>query len=99
MLAAVFPSTKEGKKYTVVLYDQGNIDIVNFGASGYEDYTMHQDITRKKNYIIRHHDNENWNDPRTAGFWSKNLLWNKKTIKASANDIQKKYKMKVMLVD
>ena len=26
---------------------------------------------------------ENWDNPKTAGFWAKHVLWNKKIIEAS----------------
>ena len=29
---------------------------------------------------------------KTAGFWSKNVLWNKPTLKSSVDDINKKFK-------
>jgi len=62
---------------------------IHFGANGYEDFTMHHDENRKERYISRHQNNEDWsiNGINTAGFWSRWLLWNKPTIKASINDI------------
>jgi hypothetical protein len=64
---------------------------VRFGAVGYDDYTMTGDEERKKAYLQRHAKNENWNDISTAGAWSKNLLWNKKSIAASLADIKRKF--------
>ena len=29
---------------------------------------------------------------RTAGFYAKNILWNKKSVKASVDDLNRKYK-------
>ena len=54
---------------------------VSFGDPKYQDYTKHKDPDRKANYIARHKKNENWQDPKTAGFWSKNLIWNKTHVK------------------
>lgn len=48
-------SPKGDKKWRVILSD-GNI--VDFGADGYEDYTIHKDSDRKRNYIRRHKKNE-----------------------------------------
>ena len=60
-----------------------------------KDYTLHSPNERdekKKNYISRHRKNENWNDPKTAGFYSKNILWNKPSIGESIKDMNKRYK-------
>ncbi len=66
---------------------------VLFGAAGYSDFTKHKDEDRKQRYIDRHKNKENWTKSGidTAGFWSKNLLWNKPTIKDSYNDITTRF--------
>jgi hypothetical protein len=66
---------------------------ISFGAVGYSDFTKHKDEDRKQRYINRHKNKENWTKSGidTAGFWSKNLLWNKPTIKDSYNDIKNRY--------
>ena len=71
---------------------------VSFGAAGYSDMTQHKDEKRKKRYVNRHRKNENWNDPKTAGFYAKHVLWNKPSLKASVADLNKHYpKLKVKL--
>ena len=50
---------------------------------------------RKANYISRHKKRENWRDMGSAGFWAKNLLWNKPTLKASIRDVEKKFKVRI----
>lgn len=97
---SLMESPVKGKKYRVVIYtkpkrgiDSGNelVEIkVDFGADGYEDYTMHQDLKRKKAYIARHQKNEDWTDYKTAGFWSRWLLWNKPTLLESYLDVKNK---------
>ena len=47
---------------------------VSFGATGYSDFKVNQD----------------WKDFKTAGFWAKNILWNKPTVEASVRDTNKK---------
>jgi hypothetical protein len=74
-------------KYVVVL-DLGNdkTKTIRFGAYGMEDFTTYEDNERKDRkdrYIKRHQKNENWNDPLTKGFWSRWILWNKKSIRES----------------
>lgn len=67
---------------------------VKFGAYGMSDFTKHKDEERKKRYEVRHKGmNEDWTDPTTAGFWSKNILWNKPTIKESLSVTKKKFKL------
>ena len=67
---------------------------VSFGAKNYSDYTIHKDNDRKNRYINRHKNNENWGlgGVETPGFYAKNILWNKKTVKESVNDLNKRYK-------
>jgi hypothetical protein len=64
---------------------------IHVGQKGASDFTLHQDPERKEKYINRHKKNENWDDPTTAGFYAKNLLWNKTTLKQSVNDLNKRY--------
>jgi hypothetical protein len=71
------PSTRNGKKWMVEYKGKK----IHFGASGMSDYTIHKDPKRKKAYLLRHQKNENWNDPTTAGFWSRWILWNSPTSK------------------
>jgi len=69
-----------------------NNKTVHFGASGYEDFTTHKDEKRKQNYVSRRKKNEDWSNPTTAGFYAKNILWNKSTVQASINDTNSKFK-------
>ena len=84
-------STNINKKFDAVIDGKKT---VSFGASGYSDYTKHKYNDRKNKYIDRHKSNEDWTKSgiRTPGFYSKHVLWNKPTIEASVNDLNKKYK-------
>jgi len=68
-----------------------NNKTIYFGASGYSDYTIHKDDNRKELYINRHKKRENWDDPLTAGFYSRWVLWNKPTIEDSLADLVKRF--------
>ena len=81
-------SSKAGKKYDAVIDGKKT---VSFGATGYSDFTKYKDEDRKKNYIARHKPNQDWKDHTTAGFWAKNILWNKPTVEASVRDTNKKF--------
>ena len=49
---------------------------------------------RKERYIDRHKAREDWtkSGAKTAGFYSKHVLWNKPTLKESIDDINKRFK-------
>lgn len=90
------PAKDKKHKYvaTVENKDTKREKNVKFGAYGMSDFTKHKDEERKKRYEKRHKGmGEDWSDPSTAGFWSKNILWNKKTVKASLADTKKKFKL------
>lgn len=82
-------STKKDKKYMV--YVDGKT--VHFGAAGMSDYTKHKDKERMKRYSTRHKSRETWTKSglKSAGFWSKWLLWNKPSISASKRDIASRF--------
>lgn len=93
------PSTRKNKKYQVIFVGADGktpYKTIHFGDSRYEDFTQHNDEERKKLYIKRHQKRENWLDPFTSGFWAFNLLWNRKTLKASIKDIKKKFKINIL---
>lgn len=86
------PSSNSSKKYMVVLLKpDGRKKTIHFGAKGMDDYTKTGDVEQKSRYIQRHKDKENWNDPLTAGFWAKHILWNKTTVQASLADTKRQY--------
>lgn len=86
-------STKSEKKWQVTI---NGSKTVHFGQNGAEDFTMHKDEKRKQRYIDRHKKREDWTirGIKKAGFWSRWLLWNKPTIRASKSDIAKRFRVK-----
>ena len=88
MKVVIRRSSKRNKKFAADV----NGKIVRFGDPKYDDFTTHKNSKRKKSYIARHRKNKNWDDMKTAGFWSKNLLWNKRTLKGSVANLNKRYK-------
>ncbi len=81
-----YPANDGKHKYCIITKSGKTI---KFGAAGYSDFTIHKNEQRKQLYINRHKNNEIWTKSGidTAGFWSKHLLWNPPTIKASYGDI------------
>jgi len=96
MLVVLTNSNRKDKKYSAIIVEDGKTKTIHFGASGYDDYTTHKDDKRKDNYTKRHATKEDWNDFHKAGFWAKNLLWNKLTIEDSIKDIEEKHKLHIV---
>ena len=86
--------TRKFKKFSVLVGHKR----INFGDDRYEDYTQHGDPKRKALYIQRHKKNEDWNNPLTAGWWSRYLLWEKPTITEAIKDIKKRFGIIVLQV-
>ena len=64
---------------------------VHFGRKGYSDFTIHKDPERMKRYLTRHRKRENWtrSGAKTAGFWSRWLLWSEPNFQAALRRTQK----------
>ena len=72
---------------------------IHFGDSRYTDYTINKDDARKYRYLLRH-SNEDWalSGINKPGFWSRWLLWNRRTIKQSIKDLERRFKIKVRVL-
>ena len=91
MDVVITKSKKSDKKYDARI---DGTKTVSFGQKGASDFTKHKNTDRKERYIDRHKKNEDWTKSgvKTAGFYSKHVLWNKPTIKESIDDINKRFK-------
>ena len=103
LVAHLLKSGRLNKKYLVQIRDsKGKIKSVHFGDSRYSDFTKHKDNKRKNSYLDRHETREDWSmkGVKTAGFWSRWLLWNQPTIRESISDINRRFynQIKVELV-
>jgi hypothetical protein len=106
----------KAKKYRVIFADGDHVD---FGASGYSDFTRHKNPFRMREYVRRHGGNitksimadedpnsvlkrmisvhssskEKWGKlgVKTAGFWSRWLLWSMPTLRDAKKLITRKY--------
>ncbi len=71
------PSGRKGKKWAVFYQCKW----INFGATGYKDYTEHKDPARRANYRRRHGAIKlkdgclAYTVPTSPAFWSWELLW------------------------
>lgn len=98
----VIVSPKPGKKFRAIFSDNTHVDFGGYkkgNVEPYEDYTIHHDDVRKHRYVVRHQEKESWcaNGYKTAGFWSKHLLWNKPSKIASVKDIKHLFNIQVHL--
>jgi len=84
MHIVIYRSKTPGKKYTAEIHDDSVVRI-NFGDPNGSQYPIHKNKTTRAAYIARHKKTENWTRSgfRTAGFWSKHILWNKPTVAES----------------
>ena len=73
--AMLFASPKKDKKYRI--YDPVKCKWVDFGAMGYEDFTKHQDETRRQNYLNRANNIKgNWKkDKYSPNNLAIHILW------------------------
>jgi hypothetical protein len=94
MIIKLIKSPNQKKKFRVIFEDGSDVD---FGAFGYSDYTIHKDEKRMKRYLTRHRSRENWTKKgiKTAGFWSRWLLWSEPSLEKSKKLIEKKFKIKI----
>jgi hypothetical protein len=78
-LISIKPSTNSDKKLMATFEINGRQRTTHFGAKGYFDYTKYykqnKELAKQKKAIhtmARHKENENWNDPTSAGSLAKN---------------------------
>ena len=91
MEVVISTSKKTDKKYDARI---NGSQTVSFGQTGASDFTKHKHIDRTYRYIDKHKHNEDWtkSGAKAAGFYGKHVLWNIPTLKASIDDINKKFK-------
>lgn len=83
-------------KFTAVFPDGTK---VNFGRQGYSDYTKHKDPVRMERYLTRHRRRENWtrSGAKTAGFWSRWILWSSPSLLGARRKTEKVLGKKIVL--
>jgi len=83
-------------KFTVVFPDGSK---VHFGRQGYSDFTKHRDPERMQRYLTRHRSRENWtrSGAKTAGFWSRWILWSSPTLTGAISKTEKVLGKKIVI--
>ena len=86
-------SNRTEKKYMVTIGKK----TIHFGSSPYKSYEVHKDKERMLRYLNRHRSRENWakSGIKTAGFWSRWILWNKPSLLASIKDTEKRFNIHI----
>ena len=90
----IIKSKKPDKKYDAIIYrEDGRTKTVSFGQAGASDYTIHKDKDRMMRYILRHKEREDWTSEgnETAGFYSRWILWNLPSLRASVADTNTRF--------
>lgn len=90
-------SEKPDKRFKVIVDGK----TIHFGAGkprGLGTFIDHQQDDIKRAWEARHRVREDWTKSgiKTAGFYSKHLLWNKKTLDDSIKDTEKKFGLKII---
>jgi hypothetical protein len=91
-------SPKSEKKWRVTFTDGKSVD---FGAAGMSDYTKHKTYSRMRSYVKRHGGmGETWGKRgiRTAGFWSRWLLWSKPSLSQSIDYMKGRFGLRIKRV-
>jgi len=93
-------SPLQNKKYRIIFPTRETPSdtpaYIDFGAAGYYDYINYTldfgkrvaDIRRER-YLARHAPREDWTNVYSAGFWSRYLLWEKRSLKSAIKNIEK----------
>lgn len=90
-LISITESSKADKKLMAIFDNDGRKKTVHFGSKGMLDYTISKDKEQRERYLKRHSNNENWNDPSTAGALSKWILWGNSTSRSKNISEYKKH--------
>jgi len=89
---------RNGTHKFMAVFPDGHV--VRFGRIGYSDYTKHKDKARMEKYLARHRRRENWtrSGARTAGFWSRWLLWSEPSFNKALKRTEKVLGKKISFI-
>ena len=95
MIAELSKSSKPDKRFKMVFNGKKT---VHFGQKGGSTFVDHKDDKKKSAWIARHKVRENWNNIKTAGALSKHILWNKKSLKESVKDTERRFNITIKIL-
>ena len=95
MRVKIIRSPNRKKKFRAILNNGRTVD---FGATGYSDYTKHKNPSRMRAYVSRHGGSgtQDWSMSgiNTPGFWSRWYLWSRPSIEESREFMSRKFGIK-----
>ena len=91
-LIRIEPSSRADKKYQAIFEEEGKQRKVHFGAKGYDDFTLTNNVKRRELYRKRH-EKDLKGDPTKPGYLAYYILWNKPTLTASISDYRKRFNL------
>ena len=92
MIVELSKSSKANKRFKVVIDGRKTI---HFGLKNGSTFIDHKDSMKKNAWIARHKVRGTFNNPKSASFYAKNLLWNKDSLQKSIKDTNQKYKIQI----
>lgn len=92
-LLSIKKSTAKGKKWTATFLIDDKEQKVNFGATGYLDYTIGATDKQREAYLKRH-DKEKNQPANTAGALSYYVLWGEsRSMNKNIQSFKKRYNL------
>jgi hypothetical protein len=83
-------------KYTATFEIDDKVKRVKFGAIGYDDFTSFPKEIRdekRRLYLKRHKEREDWNQPDTPGSLSRWILWEHPKIEDAIREFKKRFNL------
>jgi hypothetical protein len=88
-------SDRKGKRFVMEMPSLKHSH--HFGSDVGKTFIEHGDLKKKSAWIARHKNDKGYNNKHSGIFYSKNLLWNKPTLKQSIKDVEKRFNIKIKL--
>ena len=88
-------SQNMGKRYVIIM---GDTMKHHFGSAGGKTYIDGRSDVEKAAWIARHKGDKNYNNKHSGIYWSRWLLWSKKTLDESIKDMEKRLGVKIKLI-
>ena len=85
-------STNKGKRYVIIM---GDTMQHHFGSDVGKTYIDGRSNKEKNAWEARHKGDKNYNNIHSGIYWSRFLLWNKKSLKESIKELEKKLNIKI----
>ena len=86
-------SKRKGKRFEIDMIDHSH----HFGSDVGKTYIDGRTDKERAAWIARHQNDKGWDSKHSGIYHSKNLLWNKPTLKESIKDYEKKHGVKIKL--